>query len=456
MNAQKPWLHTHRLQALVDTVWRKSTIQWLIFNQLNANMHPRHITPLLAEALADTPVVVINGARQSGKSTLVQALLGADARPRRYLTLDDLAVLHAAKSDPAGFINGLQGAVTLDEVQRAPELFLPIKAVVDRQRQPGLFLLTGSADVMLLPGLADSLAGRMEVLSLWPLSCAEILDSPAINRADALFQGDWQALRIAPCERPVLMAHLLSGGFPDAVTRTSETRRAAWFDAYIQAMLQRDVRDLPRVEQLTEIPNLLQLLAMRSATLLNFAELSRTAGIAQSTLKRYFALLEMLFLVVRLPSWEHNPGKRLVKAPKVFLPDSGLLCHLMGATLDGLAARPGLPGSVVETLVLAELLKHVAFSRQRLTLWHYRTQTQIEVDFILENRLGQITGIEVKASASVDGKDFKGLRHLQETEAAIFQHGIVLYAGREVVPFGDKLWAVPLSFWWAGKIEAHD
>ena len=412
-------------------------------------MYFRHITPLLAEALSDTPVVVVNGARQTGKSTLVQSLDGLKAAPRRYLTLDDPAILNAAKSDPAGFINGLQGPVTLDEVQRAPELFLPIKAAVDRNRQPGRYLLTGSADVMLLPGMADSLAGRMEVLSLLPLSCAEVVDSPAINRADALFLGDWAALSVPPCDRQTLIKHLAAGGFPEVVARGSAARRAAWFDAYVQAMLQRDVRDLANIEQLTEIPNLLHLLATRSATLLNFAELSRTAGLAQSTLKRYFALLEMLFLVTRVSPWERNPGKRLVKAPKVFLPDSGLLCHFVGATPDSLAARPGLPGGVVETFVLSELLKHVAFSRQALSLWHYRTLSNIEVDFVLENRLGQITGIEVKASATVDAKDFKGLRHLQETEGAIFQHCIVLYAGREVVPFGDKLWAVPLSVWWA-------
>lgn len=425
-------------------------MQWLNINHYNACMHPRHITPLVADALSDTPVVLINGARQSGKSTLVQSLTKVtDVRARRYLTLDDTAILHAAKSDPAGFINGLQGPVTLDEVQRAPELFLPIKAAVDRDRQPGRFLLTGSADVMLLPGIADSLAGRMEVLSLWPLSGAELNDSPALNRADALFLGDWSALTVPPCERQDLIAHLLAGGFPDAVARSRSARRTAWFDAYVQAILQRDVRDLASIEQLTEIPNLLHMLAVRSATLLNFAELSRTIGIAQSTLKRYFALLEMLFLVVRVPPWERNPGKRLVKTPKVFLPDSGLLCHLMGASAQSLSATPGLPGGVIETWVLSELLKHVAFSQQRLSLWHYRTQTHIEVDFILENHLGQITGIEVKASATVDGKDFKGLRHLQETECAIFQHGIVMYAGREVVPFGDKLWAVPLSMWWA-------
>jgi hypothetical protein len=412
------------------------------------SMHPRHIAPLLTDALADTPVVLINGARQSGKSTLAQTQ--STGTPRQYLTLDDAVVLNAAKSDPAGFIDGLQGAVTLDEVQRVPEIFLAIKAAVDRQRQPGRFLLTGSANVLLLPGIADSLAGRMEVLSLWPLSSAEIADSAGLNRADALFRGDWSGLMVPPCERAALIERLLAGGFPEAVSRTSARRRDAWFDSYVQAILQRDVRELANIEQLTEIPNLLALLATRSGTLLNFAELSRSAAIAQSTLKRYFALLEMLFLVVRVPSWERNAGKRLVKAPKVFLPDSGLLNYLTGSTAESLSAKPGLAGGLVETFVLAELLKHLAFSGARLSLWHYRTQTNIEVDFILDNRLGQITGIEVKAGATVDAKDFKGLRHLQETEAAIFQRGMVLYAGREVVPFGNNLWAVPLSVWWAG------
>lgn len=414
-------------------------------------MHTRHIASLLADALLDTPVVLVNGARQSGKSTLVQSQIAVSGGARQYLTLDDAVVLNAAKSDPAGFINGLQGAVTLDEVQRVPALFLAIKAAVDRQREPGRFLLTGSANVLLLPGIADSLAGRMEVLSLWPLSNAEIADSPALNRADMLFHGNWPALAVQPCEKIDLISRMLVGGFPEAVTRTSARRREAWFNSYAQAILQRDVRELANIEQLTEMPNLLHLLATRSGTLLNFAELSRTAAIAQSTLKRYFALLEMLFLVVRVPSWERNPGKRLVKAPKVFLPDSGLLNYFMSATADSMAAKPGFPGATVETFVLAELLKHVAFSAQQLSLWHYRTQTNIEVDFILENRRGQIVGIEVKASATVDGKDFKGLRHLQETQAAIFQRGIVLYAGREVVPFGENLWAVPLSVWWAAR-----
>ena len=412
-------------------------------------MYTRHITPLLQEALADTPVVLLNGARQTGKSTLIQAFAANEGR--RYFTLDDHATLAAATGDPAGFIAGINGTVALDEVQRAPALFLAIKAAVDRDRKPGRFLLTGSANVMLLPDIADSLAGRMEVLSLWPLSSAELASDAITNLADWLFDGKLDATPIPPCERAQLIDKLVTGGFPEAVTRRSERRRATWFDNYLQAILYRDVRELARVEQLTEIPNLLQLLANRSANLLNFAELSRTSNLTQTTLKRYFTLLEMLFLVYRLPSWERNPGKRLVKAPKVFVSDTGLLAHLANWTAGRMGVESGLPGGLVETFVLGELLKHLAFSQQRLTLWHYRTQSDIEVDFILENRAGDITGIEVKASATVDSKDFKGLRHLQETEPTLFRRGIVLYSGRELVPFGEKLFAVPLSMWWKGE-----
>lgn len=409
-------------------------------------MYVRHILPLLNEALADTPVVLLNGARQTGKSTLTQSLSAESGR--RYLTLDDHVTLAAAKGDPDGFIAGLNGSVTLDEVQRVPELFLAIKASVDRDRSPGRFLLTGSANVLLLPGIADSLAGRMEILSLWPLSNAEIAGAPTVNLVDWLFDGPVNALGISPCDRTQLIEKLLCGGYPEVVSRNSPRRRAAWFNSYLQAIMQRDVRDLANVEQLTEIPNLIKLLSTRSAGLLNFAEISRSSGLPQTTLKRYFSLLETLFLVYRLPAWERNLGKRLVKAPKVFLPDSGMLAHLVELSPERLTVEAGLPGSLVETFVLSELLKHLAFSERQLTLWHYRTQSNIEVDFILENRLGKLTGIEVKASHSVGSKDFNGLRHLKETEPQFFQRGIVLYSGREVVPFAADLFAVPLSMWW--------
>lgn len=409
-------------------------------------MFPRHIHALLVEALADTPVVLLNGARQTGKSTLVQAL--ASSEGRRYLTLDDRLVLAAAKADPTGFIAGLSGPVAIDEIQRAPELFLDIKAAVDRDRTPGRFLLTGSANVLLLPTLADSLAGRMEILNLWPLSGGELAHDAAFNRADWLFDGKLDAMPIPPCDRQTLVEILLRGGFPEAAARSSAKRRAAWFDSYLQTILQRDMRELANLEQLTEVPHLLQLLATRSASLLNQAELSRASRLTQTTLKRYLSLLETLFLVVRIPAWARNPGKRLVKSPKVFLPDTGLLAWLFDFSADKLATLHGLPGNLVETFVACELLKHLAFSEKGLSLWHYRTQTDIEVDFVLEDRMGKLVGIEVKASASVDGADFKGLRHLQETEGAAFSRGIVLHAGRETVAFSDRLFAVPLSLWW--------
>lgn len=409
-------------------------------------MFPRHIEALLTEALADTPVVLLNGARQTGKSTLVQSMAAAGGR--RYLTLDDRVVLAAAKADPTGFVAAQTGPVVLDEIQRAPELFLDIKAAVDRDRAPGRFLLTGSANVLLLPTLADSLAGRMEILTLWPLSGGEVAGDARFNRADGLVADDLAARRIPVCDRALLVERLLQGGFPEALARGSAKRRLAWFESYLQTILQRDVRELANLEQLTEVPHLLQLLAARSASLLNQAELSRASRLTQTTLKRYLSLLETLFLTVRVPAWARNPGKRLVKSPKVFLPDSGLLSMLMDYSSDKLLALPGLPGHLVETFVACELLKHLAFSARGMHLWHYRTQSDIEVDFVLEDRAGRLTGIEVKASASVDGSDFKGLRHLQETESAVFNRGIVFYSGREVVAFSERLFAIPLSYWW--------
>lgn len=410
-------------------------------------MHTRHITQKLADALSDTPVVLLNGARQTGKSTLAQD--HADRHGLRYLTLDDPAVLAAARHDPAGFVQGLSGAVVLDEVQRAPEIFLPIKAAVDRQRAPGRFLLTGSANVLLLPTMADSLAGRMEIVSLWPLSSAERKDQSVLNRVDWLVDGGPERAGTLPGPRATLIDMLVRGGFPEASQRATATRRRAWFDSYLQAVIQRDVQDLARIEQLHELPNLLRLLATRSGGLLNFAELSRASGLQQTTLKRYFTLLETLFLVHRLLPWERNPGKRLVKTPKIYLPDSGLLAHLTGQDEGSLASAPGLPGGLIETWVLTELLKHLAFSDRGLTLWHYRTQTGQEVDFVLESRQGELTGIEVKAAVTLGANDFKGLRHLQETEPGRFRRGYVLYAGQEVVSFGAGLWAVPLGMWWA-------
>lgn len=409
-------------------------------------MFSRHITPSLLEALSDTPVVFLNGARQTGKSFLAR-WLAATAHPARYLTLDDAAVLAAAGGDSTGFIAGLEGPVVLDEVQRVPGLFLAIKAVVDRDRQPGRFLLIGSADVLLLPELADSLAGRMEVLTLWPLSQGEI-EGRVEGFIEAVFAGKLPGMSGAGAPHLALLERIHRGGYPELQTRTSPRRRAAWFNSYVNTLLQRDVRDLAHIEGLTAMPRLLSLLAARAASLLNFAELSRSTGIPQTTLKRYISLLETTFLVQYLPAWSGNLGKRLVKAPKLLLSDTGLLAHLLGIDLGAGIPYAERLGPLLENFVVMELRKQAAWNRRRVQLFHCRTQTGREVDIILEDAAGHVVGIEVKATAAVGTGDFKGLRALAEDLGDRFHRGIVLYTGSETIPFGARLYALPVESVW--------
>ncbi|MFY9179410.1 MAG: ATP-binding protein [Venatoribacter sp.] len=398
----------------------------------------RNIHDFALEALGDSPVVLINGARQTGKSTLAQML-----RPdRRYLTLDDPVVLAAAQADPFGFIAGQTEAICLDEIQRAPELFLAIKAAVDKNRTPGRFLLTGSANVLLLPQMSDSLAGRMEIVELWPLSQSEINQHP-IDFITQLYNGEFASSYAF--NRGEHIQRLVMGGFPEIQTRTSERRREAWFDSYLTTILQRDVRDLANIDGLTELPKLLQLLAARNGGLLNIAELSRSSGIAQTTLKRYLALLETLFLIRQVPAWSSNLGKRLQKSPKLFLTDYGMTAHLQGLNYRGLEQGLGLPGDLVEAFVHAEIAKHQTWSHTRTQLMHYRTTTGMEVDFVLENRRKELIGIEVKAAHTVVPKDFNGLRHLRDTAPEHFKRGVLLYSGDQTINFDEQLTALPIG-----------
>jgi predicted AAA+ superfamily ATPase len=410
-------------------------------------MIQRHLTANLIAALRDTPVVLLHGARQTGKSTLVREL-ARTGRSSRYLTLDDAVVLSAARSDPAGFLAGIQGPVVIDEVQRAPDLFLTIKAEVDRNRKPGRFLLTGSANVLLIPQLAESLAGRMEIQTLWPFSQGEIAGVKE-GIIDAAFAR--KPLQPAGSRRVKfrLSDLLLTGGYPPAIARPSLERRQAWFGSYITTILERDVRDLANVEALASLPRLLSLVAARTGTLLNFAELSRSAAIPQSTLKRYFSLFETTFLVQLTPAWSTNLSKRLVKAPKVHLVDTGLASYLLGLDASRLALDPTLRGPLLESFVTAELTKQAAWSRRKPRLFHFRQSTGQEVDLVLEDLAGYVVGIEVKASATVNAQDFNGLRTLSEIAANRFRCGIVFYTGATVVSFGANFHALPLPTLWA-------
>jgi predicted AAA+ superfamily ATPase len=409
----------------------------------------RHLAALLREALSDTPAVLINGARQTGKSTLVQSGdLGLENR--QYLTFDDPGLLAAARRDPNGFIAGLNLPVTLDEIQHVPELFSAVKAAIDRNRQPGHFLLTGSANVMLLPKLSESLAGRMEVLTLWPFSQGE-LRGMTENFVENLFSTDhanWSSKgKLTSWEE--LLEIMVVGGYPSAVARHNPSRREAWFQSYVMTMLQRDIRDLANIADVTAIPRLLSVVAARAGSLLNFADLSRTMALPQTTLKRYFALLENTFLVQLLRPWARNLGKRVIQTPKVYLNDSGLLAYTLGASAWRLKTEGSLVGSVLENFVLMELRKQCSWSAIRPELFYWRTVSGQEVDFVLEDRTGKVVGIEVKAAATLGSNDVRGLQALATAVGKNWIRGVILYSGTEVIPFAPNLHALPLNRLWS-------
>jgi uncharacterized protein len=412
-------------------------------------MNDRHITPQIWDALQDTPVVFLQGPRQCGKTTLVRQLISAGYHAE-YVTLDDASALEAALADPDGFVAALPEQVVLDEVQRAPDLFRAIKGSVDRRRKPGRFLLTGSAQALVLPKVSESLAGRMEVLTLGPFSQGEI-EGRVEGFVDACFAKEF-APRTPRAEGwPALVQRIVRGGFPEVVARTAAARRRAWFESYVTTILERDVRELANVSGLRELPTLLRLAASRAMGLLNFADVSRDAAMPQTTLQRYWALFEATFLVGSLPAWHANLGLRLVKAPKVLLGDTGLLCHLLGLDAARLSSDDLMTGAALECFVAGELTKQISWSETRPGLFHYRTHAQQEVDFVLEDARGQLVGIEVKKTASPTSSDFKGLRHLSEQTGRRFLRGVLLYTGSTTVAFGPNLHAVPVSALWQMK-----
>lgn len=406
-------------------------------------LHARYLSTRLSQALSDTPVVLLNGARQTGKTTLAEQI--AARSDGRYLTLDEPTMLDAALSDPVSFVDVDERLTVIDEVQKAPQLFAAIKRVVDRKRQAGSFLLTGSADVWMLPDVSESLAGRIEILTLYPLAQAEIEDIESAW-VDRLFRN--KPLSVQPGAGPGVVERLAAGGFPEVLTRKKAERRRAWFDAYVTTIIQRDVRSLSNIEGLSTLPRLLDLIAARSGALLNVAEFARAAAMAQMTLHRYFALLQATFLFQPLPAWHANLGKRLIKTPKVYLLDSGLACALLGLDVAGIAASSQY-GPLLETFVLGELRRLCAAMNSPPRIYHYRSAGGVEVDFVLEDASRRIAGIEVKAAKSIGIKEFSGLQDLMNACGEKFACGIVLYGGNETVRFGPRLHAVPIHTLWS-------
>ncbi|MDY0000257.1 MAG: ATP-binding protein [Polyangia bacterium] len=413
----------------------------------------RNIEDRVRAALSDTPIVLLNGARQTGKTTLVRAI--ASETGHAYLTFDDVSTAAAAGSDPSGFIQSLKGKVVLDEVQKVPQLFPAIKIAVDRDRQPGRFLLTGSANVMTLPKLSESLVGRLEVITLYPFSAGELagkkerflpgLFSGTINEAGGVARAS-----IDVEEAEDIGARLVRGGYPEATRRPSDDRRSAWFASYVSTLLQRDVRELARVDALHSLPNLLCLLAARTSGLLNIADVSRDASLPHTSATRYLALLESLFLLERLPAWSPNLGKRLVKAPKLHLADTGLACHLLGVDVPRITTDRQILGRLLETFVVGELRKQISFGGQAVRMHHLRAAAGAEVDVVLERADGALVALEVKAGASVGASDFSAMRQLRDRLGPRFRLGVVLCLGEQALPFGERLWSAPVSALWEG------
>lgn len=389
-------------------------------------------------AMQDTPVVLINGPRQAGKTTLVKQY--SSALP--YYTLDDDNILNAVKYDPVGFINRIDKGI-IDEIQRAPELLRAIKLSVDTNREPGRFLLTGSANLLALPQIGDSLAGRMEILTLLPLSLAEIerRDNHFLKYAQ---HHTWPLLKVA--KRLDYISRALMGGYPEMLTRQDPARRNAWAKSYIKAITERDIKDISSIEKLVEMPRLLEVLAQQSGKLSNFTQIGGQLNLDTKTTQKYIGLLEVLFLVGQLRPWHGNTLSRIVKSPKIHFLDSGLLACLNRMTPERIQIDKSAFGALLETWVYGELLKTITMADEPWEIFHYRDKDQVEIDFVLENHERKVIGIEVKASGTIINQDFRGLRKLASLTDKNWISGIVLYNGDQCLSFGDKLWAIPFGF----------
>lgn len=407
-------------------------------------MFKRQIAPLIEKALNRSPVVLLNGARQVGKTTLALEFL--KEKGYTYLTFDDEITYLAALQNTSGFIAGLQKPVILDEVQRVPEIFLAIKSDVDKNRVPGNYLLTGSANPLLLPRMGDSLAGRMEIIDVFPLSQGEI-HSQNESFIDYVFSDQQLKSVKQPLSKKELYQRILIGGYP-LMQNISEEDRDAWMRSYLNLLLQRDIRDLAQIEKLVEFPNLLKILASRASGLLNVAAVARETKMVANTVNRYLALLETIFIVSLQPSWHTNLTARYVKAPKLYFVDTGLLAYLMAFNLERAQQDQIQMGKLVENFVINELQKQATWNKTQVNLFHFRTLEGIEGDIVLEDRAGNIVGLEIKSSEAVSSGDFKGLRHLKEKAGKKFKKGIVLYTGTQSVAFDEDLYALPLNCLW--------
>jgi len=342
-------------------------------------------------------------------------------------------------------IRSLDRAV-IDEIQRAPQLLLAIKKSVDEDRRPGRFLLTGSANLMAAPKVADSLAGRMETLLLLPLSQGEI-EGQTANWLDRVFAGQIPKSKTLANVND-LVERVLKGGYPEVIARATARRRNTWARQYIDAIIQRDVRDISGIEKLDQLPRFLRALAQTAGQMCNYTQLGGQVGLDSKTTSKYISVFEQMYLLKRVDVWARNRLNRVVKTPKLQFIDSGLLATLLELTSDEVQQNRTRFGNVLETFVFSELLKATTTADNEYALMYYRDADKVEVDVVIENAAGQLVGVEVKATATVKESDLRGLRKLSTLAGAKFKMGVLLYDGDETMPLGDNIWAAPLSTLW--------
>jgi len=408
----------------------------------------RYLQDVILESLRHFPVALLMGSRQVGKSTLAQALIES-SWSATYLTLDDRALLDAALRDPDGFISGTPTPAVIDEIQRAPDLMRAIKKVVDRDRKPGTFLLTGSANILTLSSVSESLAGRVALHTLYPFCWPELLGKPKPTILKDLFErvSSKELLKKLPTSpkkdyKANMIKRILTGGYPPPVLMTSDQARSQWFSSYRQTYLERDLLNVKLIEYLPDFNRLLGLVAFRTGRLLNLSDLSREIGIPFTTLRRYMNLLEVTFQIFLLRPYFTHLGKRLLKTPKIYFGDTGMALHLMGIDEWGVLEKQGHAGPIVETWVASEILKLISVTDHRFQLYFWRTQTGREVDFLIE-RGGKLLAIEVKWSHRIDESDITSLKQCAEDLKDKLLFSVIIYSGTEIVPISPKMIALP-------------
>lgn len=410
----------------------------------------RYLQDPILDSLKHFPVVLLTGARQVGKSTLAQTLIESSWRAT-YLTLDDRAILDAALRDPDGFVSGTPTPAVIDEVQRAPDLMRALKRMVDRQRKPGQYLLTGSANIMTLSAVSESLAGRIALHTLYPFCWPEFLEKPPPTILKDLFQVTTtkellQRLPIPPKGdyKAQIIERVLVGGYPPPVLMTSDRARAEWFSSFRQTYLERDLLNIRLIEHIPDFNRLLSLVAFRTGRLLNLSDFSRETGLPFTTLRRYMNLLETTYQIFLLQPYFTHVGKRLVKTPKIYFNDTGVASHFVGADDWSALENQGNAGPMVETWVASELMKLLPLLDYQLRPYFWRTQTGHEVDFLIE-RGRKLVAIEVKWGHRIEESDIRNLKRCAEDLKDRLHFSIVLYGGREIVPLSSKIVALPFS-----------